>query len=79
MISSNNHGIKCDHDSARGQHQTTKKTCFVSEMTEKEKCVSEKYGQTSSPMPFGFILNLFNSGRHTAVPMPFDKLTELGS
>ena len=26
MISPNNHGIKCDHDSARGQHQTTKKT-----------------------------------------------------
>ena len=34
MISPNNHGIKCDHDSARGQHQ---ENCFVSEMTDKEK------------------------------------------
>ena len=32
MLSPNNHGIKCDHDSARGQHQ---ENCFVSEMTDK--------------------------------------------
>ena len=32
MLLPNNHGFKCDHDSARGQHQ---ENCFVSKMTDK--------------------------------------------